>query len=53
VAADVLAHEQQLALGREQAGRVQPAGALERALAGTQALGQVGDHVGGHERTLR
>ena len=41
VAADVLAHEQQLAVGREQPGRVQAAGAGEPGLA--QALGQVGE----------
>ena len=43
VAADVLAHERQLAVGREQPGRVQPAGALERPLRGAQALGQLAD----------
>ena len=45
VAADVLAHAQQLARGREQARGVQAARALERRLA--QAVGQAG-----HERAL-
>ena len=45
VPADVLAHRDELALGREQAGGVQAARPLERALRGAQPLGQLADHA--------
>ena len=48
VAADVLAHEQRLARGAEQAGRVQAAGAREGRLA--QAVGQRGEQRRGRSR---
>ena len=38
VATDVLAQREQLALGREQPGRVQPTGLIERALSGAQQV---------------
>ena len=47
VPADVLAHDQQLALGGEQAGRVQPAGAVEHLLVRPQRLRHPGEHAGG------
>ena len=46
VAAHVLAHEQQLAVGREQPGRVHAAGELEAGLA--QPVRQVGQQLARH-----
>ena len=42
---DVLAHDEQLALGREQPGRVNPAGLVERALLGPKSEGHLGDDL--------
>ena len=51
MAADVLADEQQLASGREEAGRVQPAGAGEAGL--SHPLREVGEQVARDRRTVR
>ena len=50
MAADVLAQGEQLALGREQAGRVEAAGLVEGALGGTEQVRQGEDHRRGHDR---
>jgi hypothetical protein len=46
VPADVLAQRQQLAIGREQPGRVQPAGRREHSLRGAEPVRQPGQHGG-------
>ena len=52
--ADVLAEHHQLAVGGEQPGRVQPAGAVEAALGRAQPVRQLGEQRGRHgERVVR
>ena len=46
MAADVLAHAEQLAVGREEPGRVQPAGRLERGLRRSQPVRELRDERG-------
>ena len=50
--ADIFAHAQQIPVGVEQCGRVEPARAIEDALGGSEFLRQRGDRFGGEPQRI-